>query len=143
MERYVLPNHYIFQIAERPPADMAALIGMFQSVPPVIKRRAKELFDVIKDCMKKYDAQTKINTVVEVLPSTTVEEDIGDSEDVDKNSRPANASASGLWSNSEFFFASKSSHVTKSVFVVLIYIRYTNRKCGCFFVFTLWNHSAF
>ncbi|EPQ54765.1 hypothetical protein GLOTRDRAFT_77494 [Gloeophyllum trabeum ATCC 11539] len=51
--RYVLPNHYIFQLAEKPPADMAALLGSFQPVPPVIRRRAKELLDGIKEVVKE------------------------------------------------------------------------------------------
>ncbi|KAJ7896101.1 ribonuclease H-like domain-containing protein [Mycena olivaceomarginata] len=52
--RYVLPNHYLFQLAERPPADMAALLQMFQPVPPVVRRRAKELFEAIRACLQDY-----------------------------------------------------------------------------------------
>ncbi|TFK48707.1 hypothetical protein OE88DRAFT_1663795 [Heliocybe sulcata] len=51
--RYVLPNHYIFQLAEKPPADMAAFLATFQPVPPVIKRRAKELLDGIREVVKE------------------------------------------------------------------------------------------
>ncbi|KAJ6516485.1 hypothetical protein C8R45DRAFT_960259 [Mycena sanguinolenta] len=50
--RYVLPNHYLFQLAERAPADMAALLQMFQPVPPVVRRRAKELFETIRACVQ-------------------------------------------------------------------------------------------
>ncbi|KAJ7638309.1 ribonuclease H-like domain-containing protein [Roridomyces roridus] len=52
--RYVLPNHYLFQLAERPPADMAALLQIFPSVPPVVRRRAKELLEAIRSCLRQY-----------------------------------------------------------------------------------------
>ncbi|KAF8621412.1 hypothetical protein AX15_007824 [Amanita polypyramis BW_CC] len=52
--RYVLPNHYLFQLAERPPNDMAALLKMFPSgPPPVIRRRAKELLDIVRDVVRE------------------------------------------------------------------------------------------
>ncbi|RDX45737.1 hypothetical protein OH76DRAFT_1407731 [Lentinus brumalis] len=51
--RYVLPNHYLFSLAERTPADMAALLSVFHPVPPVIRRRAKELLDAIRDAVKQ------------------------------------------------------------------------------------------
>ena len=35
-------------IAERPPNDLAALLAMFPSVPPVVRKRAKELMDEIR-----------------------------------------------------------------------------------------------
>ncbi|KAF8211725.1 hypothetical protein K438DRAFT_1807803 [Mycena galopus ATCC 62051] len=57
--RYVLPNHYLFQLAERPPADMAALLQMFQPVPPVVRRRAKELFEAIRACLQRYLSKTE------------------------------------------------------------------------------------
>ncbi|EKM49624.1 uncharacterized protein PHACADRAFT_214164 [Phanerochaete carnosa HHB-10118-sp] len=46
--RYVLPNHYLFVLAEQPPADIAGLLSLFQHVPPVVRRRAKELFEAIR-----------------------------------------------------------------------------------------------
>ena len=46
--RYILPQHYLFQLAERPPKDLPALLNAFRSVPPVIKRRANELLDEIR-----------------------------------------------------------------------------------------------
>ncbi|KAM5540062.1 hypothetical protein V8D89_006202 [Ganoderma adspersum] len=51
--RYVLPNHYIFSLAERTPADMAAFLSVFHPAPPIIRRRAKELLDAIRDAVKK------------------------------------------------------------------------------------------
>ncbi len=53
LRRYVLPNHYLFSLAERTPADMAALLSVFHPVPPVIRRRAKELLDAIRDAVKQ------------------------------------------------------------------------------------------
>jgi len=85
--RYVLPNHHLFQLAERPPKDMAALLWMFQSVPLVIRRRVKELLDVIRESFKDYSAQTPVvppsqegtsNSVAEV-----VEMEINMKEDAD------------------------------------------------------------
>ncbi|KAF9651576.1 hypothetical protein BDM02DRAFT_3110300 [Thelephora ganbajun] len=45
---YVLPQHYLFQLAEQPPNDLPALLNIFRTVPPVIKRRANELLDEIR-----------------------------------------------------------------------------------------------
>ncbi|KAL4249292.1 Exosome complex exonuclease Rrp6-like protein [Abortiporus biennis] len=50
--RYILSNHFVFQLAERPPGDMASFLAMFHSVPPVLRRRGKELLDVILDAVK-------------------------------------------------------------------------------------------
>ena len=49
MHRYVLPNHQLFLLAEQPPNDMAGLLGLFPRVPAIIRRRAKELLDTIRD----------------------------------------------------------------------------------------------
>ena len=46
--RYILPQHYLFQLAEQPPNDLPALLNIFRAVPPVIKRRANELLDEIR-----------------------------------------------------------------------------------------------
>ena len=44
----------LFHIAEEPPADMASLLGMFQtSIPAVIKRRVKKLLNVVKEAVKQ------------------------------------------------------------------------------------------
>ena len=44
----------LFRIAEEPPAGMASLLGIFQtSVPAVVKRRAKELLNVIGEAVKR------------------------------------------------------------------------------------------
>jgi exosome complex exonuclease RRP6 len=50
----VLQNHVLFRIAEEPPAEMASLLRLFQtSVPAIVKRRAKELLNVIKEAVKR------------------------------------------------------------------------------------------
>lgn len=52
--RYVLANHTLFQLAEQPPADMAALLAIFRSsVPPMVKKRARELLTVVKNAVKE------------------------------------------------------------------------------------------
>ncbi|KAG5642308.1 hypothetical protein DXG03_003028 [Asterophora parasitica] len=75
--RYVLPNHFLFQLAEQPPADMAALLRIFHSVPPVIRKRAKELLDVIRDRVKRHLSSTTTVEVAEKAstpaPTTTTE----------------------------------------------------------------------
>ncbi|KDR77424.1 hypothetical protein GALMADRAFT_209792 [Galerina marginata CBS 339.88] len=59
--RFVLQNHVLFLMAEQPPADMAALLAMFKSsIPPVVKKRAKELLSVIKDAVKRGMAMSRI-----------------------------------------------------------------------------------
>ena len=51
--RYVLPNHYLFQVAERVPADLAGLLGLFRPVPPLVRVRANELLETIRDAVKE------------------------------------------------------------------------------------------
>ena len=49
-----MQNHVLFLLAEQPPADMPALLGVFRSsVPPLVKRRMKELLSTIKDAVKR------------------------------------------------------------------------------------------
>ncbi|KAI0265554.1 ribonuclease H-like domain-containing protein [Gloeopeniophorella convolvens] len=50
---YVLANRLVFKLAEQPPADMAALLHAFPSTPPVVRRRAKELLDAIREAAAK------------------------------------------------------------------------------------------
>ena len=50
--RYVLPNHLLFALAEHPPADIAGLLAAFAHVPPVVRRRAKELLDAIREAAR-------------------------------------------------------------------------------------------
>ena len=50
--RFVLSNRFVFKLVDQPPADMAALLHAFPSTPPVVRRRAKELLDVIRDAVR-------------------------------------------------------------------------------------------
>ncbi|KAJ4482464.1 ribonuclease H-like domain-containing protein [Lentinula aciculospora] len=52
--RYVLPNHFLFQLAEQPPTDMASMLKIFHFVPPILRRRAKELLDVIREVTEEH-----------------------------------------------------------------------------------------
>lgn len=49
---YVLANHFVFSLSEQPPGDMAALLSMFSSVPPILRRKAGDLLAAIRDAMK-------------------------------------------------------------------------------------------
>ncbi|KAJ3998803.1 ribonuclease H-like domain-containing protein [Lentinula boryana] len=51
--RFVLPNHYLFQLAEQPPGDMASMLKIFHFVPPILRKRAKELLDVVRKVIGK------------------------------------------------------------------------------------------
>jgi exosome complex exonuclease RRP6 len=73
--RYVLSNRFLFILVEKPPADMAALLHAFEYTPPVVKRRAKELLDVIRDAMKK-GLSSAVEDPKELLPTTSTEEAI-------------------------------------------------------------------
>jgi len=46
--RYVLPHQHLFQLAEQPPNDLPALLNIFRTIPPVVKRRAGELLEEIR-----------------------------------------------------------------------------------------------
>ncbi|KIK69880.1 hypothetical protein GYMLUDRAFT_150634 [Collybiopsis luxurians FD-317 M1] len=82
--RYVLPNHYLFQLAEQPPADIAAMLRIFKFVPPVLKRRAKELLDVIRDAVQEHlisvqEKPAEHEEVVNLLQDTvTMEQTLAD-----------------------------------------------------------------
>ena len=51
---YVLQNRSLFLMAEQPPADMATLLSLFKpTVPPLVKKRAKDLLSVITEAVKR------------------------------------------------------------------------------------------
>ncbi|KAE9407816.1 hypothetical protein BT96DRAFT_954400 [Gymnopus androsaceus JB14] len=83
--RYVLPNHYIFQLAEQPPADMAAMLRIFNFVPPVLRRRAKELLDVIREAVRKHLSSEQEKPPPDVPAADSIEETI----DVQQESLPS------------------------------------------------------
>lgn len=80
--RYVLPNHQLFIVAERSPSNAAQLLGLFShaSVPPVLRRRAGELAEVIKSTVERVTssgvavgAVAAITNVEEVEPAASTE----------------------------------------------------------------------
>lgn len=79
VSRYVLANHQLFLLAEQPPSDMAGLLGLFQHVPAIIRRRAKELLDTIREASKEVAvlretvvADAAIPDEVQDVPMSTV-----------------------------------------------------------------------
>ncbi|KAG2060695.1 hypothetical protein BDR06DRAFT_986839 [Suillus hirtellus] len=80
--RYVLPNHQLFIVAERSPSNAAQLLGLFShaSVPPVLRRRAGELAEVIKSTVERVTssevavgAVAAIINVEEIGPAASTE----------------------------------------------------------------------
>lgn len=55
----MLPNHYLFQLAEHPPADMAALLSVFRPVPPLVRTKAASLLDLIRNTIKEHLSQSE------------------------------------------------------------------------------------
>ncbi|KAG6868017.1 hypothetical protein C0993_008359 [Termitomyces sp. T159_Od127] len=73
--RYVLPNHFLFQLAEQPPADMTSLLGVFHSVPPVIRKNAKELLEVIRNCVKRHTSSSTTSSTPTIEPQASTLQD--------------------------------------------------------------------
>lgn len=78
----MLQNHVLFLIAEQPPADMAGLLALFRSsVPPVVKKRARELLSVIQESVKRGMIVSRVGgqpTELEPLQPVVVEEKMKD-----------------------------------------------------------------
>ncbi|KAF8582891.1 hypothetical protein K439DRAFT_1634914 [Ramaria rubella] len=73
--RYVLPNHYIFQLAERPPMDLPGLLAIFHPVPPLVRTRSLELLELVKEAVRRAAGQQP--TIEPVLTiATRVERDV-------------------------------------------------------------------
>jgi exosome complex exonuclease RRP6 len=89
--RYVLANHYLLRLAERPPTDMAALLSGFHPVPPIMRKRAKELLDVIKDNLSAPS--------MSVVPATTTPKAKANLVVTEINT---DVNTSTLWSNGGF-----------------------------------------
>jgi exosome complex exonuclease RRP6 len=68
--RYVLPNHQLFIVAERSPSNAAELLSLFShaSIPPVLRRRAGELAEVIKSTVERV---ASLGVAVEAAAATT------------------------------------------------------------------------
>ncbi|KAG8929045.1 exosome nuclease subunit [Tulasnella sp. 417] len=52
--RYVLPNQFLFTLAERTPKDATQLLSVVQPTPPLIRSRAIELINTIKKAITDY-----------------------------------------------------------------------------------------
>jgi exosome complex exonuclease RRP6 len=96
--RYVLSNRFVFKLVEQPPADMAALLHAFPSTPPVVRRRAKELLDVIRGAVRRgLSAPAPPSEPTPVVP---LEEAMPESKEEVERVDPAPA-LSSLWSCSK------------------------------------------
>jgi exosome complex exonuclease RRP6 len=110
--RYVLSNRFVFKLVEQPPADMAALLHAFTSTPPVVKRRAKELLDVIRNAVKK-GLSGAVEDPRELLPTASSETTVAPSKmdvDVPSASTQPVSQLTSLWSrNKDLPIAATSS----------------------------------
>jgi exosome complex exonuclease RRP6 len=79
---------------------MAALLQMFQPVPPVVRRRAKELLEAIRACLQRYFSKSK--NEAPVLPAVEKDAEMQVDEVVAKVELPT-SSAGNLWSIGALF----------------------------------------
>lgn len=107
--RYVLPNHYLFQLAERPPADMSALLSVFRPVPPLVQAKASGLLEVIRAAVKESlcrrgetrgkedtaQSETSTSDARKELPQTSISHEA--SVHSKKAACSTEAESSGLW----------------------------------------------
>ncbi|KAJ3500900.1 hypothetical protein NMY22_g19106 [Coprinellus aureogranulatus] len=126
--RYVLPNHFLFTLAENAPADMNALLGMFRGgagVPPVVRKRAKGLLDVIREAVREGLAgpKEKEKEVVdapvggaEVDKAPALVEDVEMAVDAKEEPKEeAQAKDNGLWGTGKTPHDPYSGHVSHPV----------------------------
>lgn len=95
--RFILTNNYLFQLAERPPKDMAALLSIFKTVPPLVRRRARELLDLIQETLKvdrEDRAAIETPSMQDSMTTTEVRE-----ADVEVTTIATDVLESKLWSN--------------------------------------------
>lgn len=98
----MLPNRYLFELADRPPADMAALLSIFRPVPPLVRTKATNLLETIRAAVKESLSpkigddnvdNTKPPEIAQVIP---MDEEPSTSE---KFSADESKSTSVLWSS--------------------------------------------
>lgn len=98
----MLPNRYLFELADRPPADMAALLSIFRPVPPLVRTKATSLLETIRAAVKESLSpktgndnvdNTKPPEIAQVIP---MDEEPSTSE---KFSADESKSTSVLWSS--------------------------------------------
>jgi len=77
---------------------MAGLLRTFHPVPPVVRRRAKELLDVVRDCVKVHlSSNTASPTPVFETEKSVLINDMGLSEAVRNTSQGIESESSTLW----------------------------------------------
>src|SRR5258705_1208961 len=68
-------------MAEQPPADMAALLSLFKpTVPPIVKKRAKELLSVITEAVKRCLSSRPASGADNQTAESKTEEEVNGSE---------------------------------------------------------------
>ncbi|KAJ3988399.1 ribonuclease H-like domain-containing protein [Lentinula detonsa] len=114
--RFVLPNHYLFQLAEQPPGDMASMLKIFHFVPPILRKRAKELLDVVREVIGKPIASEERLTHDVTIPGASlmlVEQQ--HSSNVTNSLWTLGSSSANLSASSALFGSVKLKSITPSV----------------------------
>lgn len=117
-------NNTLFQLAERPPGDMASLLATFKHISPVIRRQAKDLLNTIQDAMREY---RKAVSTVEVTDQTADNDVIPPAKDMEmgvavenevetKESGTNDVLNSRLWSSLSVIPSAASSSLFGSTF---------------------------
>ncbi|KLO08654.1 hypothetical protein SCHPADRAFT_599955 [Schizopora paradoxa] len=116
--RYVLPNHYIFQLAERPPADMATLMAVFRSVPSLIRTHAASLLDAIQAANQSALSRSFVVDSV-VKPKDPIKSSLEDKhKEASSKPLPSNTATNGIWLNSKGHETTTSTFLGPSSFAV-------------------------
>ena len=105
-----MPNHYLFVLAEKPPAEMAALLSLFHPVPPVVRRRSKELLNAIREAVKSVQDAANAQTVPEAalvpadapVAEAAADVEMDDAEAATASSGRAEASSTDLWDHGTY-----------------------------------------
>ena len=67
---YVIANHAVFSIARAMPVDKAALLGVAQSISPILRLRADDLVAIIKAAKKAGEKGPEMSEVVDKIQAT-------------------------------------------------------------------------
>lgn len=57
ISRYVLPNHFLLTLAERPPKEISTLLTLVQPTPPLLRSHASRLIETIQSSVATYSVQ--------------------------------------------------------------------------------------
>ncbi|TFK38973.1 ribonuclease H-like domain-containing protein, partial [Crucibulum laeve] len=108
--RFVLPNHFLFQLAEQPPADMPALLAIFRSnIPAIVRKRGKELLEAIRGAVKQGLGSKEKNANEDVVMEEAVPK-VQEEEPAVQQQPPRDGSSSVLWASSSNNAGSSTSH---------------------------------